>query len=1459
MVRLLPVTFALSWLLLAISSAAAPPAFPGGTEVTVTFTDYGTGLALGNSRIELTFAGQQIPAISARTLANGSATIYLQQAVTPLIAVASMDEPATPELDYISPQIELSNGTNIEMVPVGTVSGTVSAENGTAAQATVTFDCANKALSAPAVTADANGRFSAALPAGQCLLSASAQGMTGNATVTVRKGESSQADILLSAQGGQLSLPSSPGAQFASFVLVLAVLVVAAFIVYYFLSKKPSPKKRRRKGGGRLKLIPLLLLLAILLPVSRAASLSNNIAAANHTYDLLSSLGYVPVISSLAVSGTAGSSDGCAGTVAVEISDNGQSYAEIGSAETVSPQNFSLSFPNPGAHRYIRIMNVECGLAGTSLQISEKPDITISSLRISGEPKTGIPINLTATVYNAGGSLPAGQPAAILLAFYDSAVDPQHLIGEVQLNSSEAAWGERGSTEKSVVWIPPLLGTRTLYATAYLSPASPGLEVDEGNNMASLGIFIQAGPGENRATTLEVAVSPSSLESGQAAPIHITATYRDFLTAQPILGANCSASEAGQPGPNVTQESESGYYWERGNQSWPVGVYEFSATCEKSGYAPANGTTFLPVNSWGGQQVLLQREEEDFKGTILTDKRSLGPMAKLKVRVERAGPETMGFAADSVKINGRTAASIESDATQRNSRYWLEPGATFVEWTFEMDRIPIDSLTISFETEVAPAHATAIAVSLTPVRAACVRAQPAVEILPRDRAGEVGTPLFYQVVVTNNDGRECPPTEFSMLAAGLRTGWGYSFSSSRLIVSPGKSNITFVSVEPPLGEQPGSYNFKVEVADPDVHTGPQFGAPPQAEAAYNVTSPKLFAGLEAGLLGNSTMPAGPRAVFEFYARYYDITNSSIGSCIIITDLIGTKGVRMAPDGARFTLPLNFSSRSPGTYMYLIECEAAEHKPLAFTGNITIAAHATQMRYPSLSLAPAAQHASGNSTLAFIARTSNNEICNGTRQFLLRAQPPEGWAVELEGNAPRIQCGADADSLARITPPAGLPRGLYFIPVTASYSSGPGFTATSYALVASSQSQQRVLSCLSGDAEESAQNLELGGDPCSNWNAAHTYPLNATSGEIIFAGRTALENCSSTVEIEASTDSASFTKVAEVKANSSADFSVAINNTGYVRVRIADDKCRLARTALMYGPDSSGSPELSVAGADFPVLVQGSRAVVTASIRNSGQSTYSSYTAGIALRSPEGDTTPLDFKTLHSHASGSDQVVTFGFTPASAGTFDLVITADYANEINESDKSDNSLVIPVEILPAPQAIRASLSPGWNLVPFINGISPANGCNLSDAYAFDASSARAIPLNSSTLAFISDADFSNFTAAHGVSSSPRDAGAFGGAWAYSEGACDITYPLENASSQSRQAFSQLEVPQGDSLITILPWMAGNTPQNVMGACGSNTWEWDATQQRWAKHDADAPFSADDVGKVVLVRAAAACHLG
>jgi hypothetical protein len=66
-----------------------------------------------------------------------------------------------------------------------------------------------------------------------------------------------------------------------------------------------------------------------------------------------------------------------------------------------------------------------------------------------------------------------------------------------------------------------------------------------------------------------------------------------------------------------------------------------------------------------------------------------------------------------------------------------------------------------------------------------------------------------------------------------------------------------------------------------------------------------------------------------------------------------------------------------------------------------------------------------------------------------------------------------------------------------------------------------------------------------------------------------------------------------------------------------------------------------------------------------------------------------------------------------------------------------------------------------------------------------------------------------------------------------------------------------PQGDSLIVVLPWMVGNTPLNAIGACGYDVWEWNL--QRWAKRDACTPFSADDVGKVILVRAASECHLG
>jgi len=1275
-----------------------------------------------------------------------------------------------------------------------------------------------------------------------------------------------------------LHLPSTPQSQLVAFLVAAALLVVIVFAVYYFFTKnreteeapprphKESKEKKGKKGNQHPPNPPhspqlpiTILLLLLLLPTSQAMQLSNTNNSANHTYDLLLATGHMPMIKSLTVSGWTGSSEGCACTTAVEISDNGVSYASIGTSETLTPQRFSLSFTGTGAHRFIRITNQECALANTTLNITEKPDLVVTAINVSGEPMTGIPLNITATAQNIGGPLDASPTSNVMFRFYDTSIDQQHAIGEFTLGRNESIWQEGGTAEKSINWMPPVVGTRTLYATVSIYPPAPGVESNETNNIASKGILIQAGPEENRTTSLEVSASPSALDLGASANVRITATYIDMLTNQPILGANCTVTLSTNNQAYGMNSSGTGYAWEWAQQSLPVGVTVFSASCIKEGHSGASNSAFLAVNSPNGQKVTVQFEEGVLRGTVVMNKKDLGGAQKLRVYVERSGPEIAGFDSGSLRINNHRALAFSTDAHFREGRYWLEENTTSAEWIFNIDYISGDYLNIIFEPELIPAVGTMFTMNITPVRVICSNRPPEAEIIPAEKSGEVGTPLYYQLIIHNKDTEDCPPTDFYASQREGRVGWKYSFSTSHLLVAPGKSNITFLSVEPPLGESPGSYKFKFAAEDNDSHAGTSFSDQHIAEGTYSVSSPKLFAALETNV-SEPVQPAGPGAVFTLTARYYNITNGTIGSCKFVSDFVGPAGAQMGSNGTHFLLELNLSKRSTGNYPYIIECEAQDHKSIAYAGNLTLLQTASPMRYPELSISPVVQQATGNSTVSFATRIRNKEDCTGERQFSLSAAAPTGWASKIEGDSPEISCGDERESAIHLTPPANNSPAISFVPITANYLDDPRFATTAYGIIASAPQRAKVLSCLLGDADESAQNLEFAGDPCSNFNIAHNYILPAPQGRIYITGRTAGQSCEGIVAVEASIDGIAFSKVAEIPATSSSDFVTSFASAGYSRIRIKDEKCRIARTAIMYLlPDITGSPELSILGVDSPMLVQGAAATVKATVRNSGTSAYSSYTTGLVLRNAAGETTPLDFRTTYSHASGTSQEIEFHFIPQVSGRFEIAVVADYANEINESDEGGNSFAISnVEISSAPRYLTVPLSPGWNFMPFINGALATHNCTLLETYAYEPTARTYLTLDSTGLS-MSNADFDNYTALHGTMLIPKGAGAFGGAWAYSNSTCELAYRIVNASSQSQQAFSTLPLNAGENAVAILPWMIGNTAAAAFGSCGTDAWVWNAKAQSWAKLSPDYAFSQADEGKAVLLKAGAACHLG
>jgi len=90
----------------------------------------------------------------------------------------------------------------------------------------------------------------------------------------------------------------------------------------------------------------------------------------------------------------------------------------------------------------------------------------------------------------------------------------------------------------------------------------------------------------------------------------------------------------------------------------------------------------------------------------------------------------------------------------------------------------------------------------------CIQANPTVDISPTSQWGSPGTPLSYTVSATNNDNSLCSSSTFN-LAYSVPAGWSAALSNSSLLLSPGTSGSTTITVTSPTTAADGFYDFSV--------------------------------------------------------------------------------------------------------------------------------------------------------------------------------------------------------------------------------------------------------------------------------------------------------------------------------------------------------------------------------------------------------------------------------------------------------------------------------------------------------------------------------------------------------------------------------------------------------------------------------------------------------------------------
>lgn len=125
---------------------------------------------------------------------------------------------------------------------------------------------------------------------------------------------------------------------------------------------------------------------------------------------------------------------------------------------------------------------------------------------------------------------------------------------------------------------------------------------------------------------------------------------------------------------------------------------------------------------------------------------------------------------------------------------------------------------------------TSISVKVT-LSTACLRAKPLMTLSPTGLSGVAGSTLIYTVNVTNKDDISCGSSSFS-LQSTVPLGWSSSFSSSTLIIAPGASASTTLSVTSATSATLGEYPVSATITNSQALT---YNV--SASSNYAVTSP----------------------------------------------------------------------------------------------------------------------------------------------------------------------------------------------------------------------------------------------------------------------------------------------------------------------------------------------------------------------------------------------------------------------------------------------------------------------------------------------------------------------------------------------------------------------------------------------------------------------------------------------
>jgi M6 family metalloprotease-like protein len=239
-------------------------------------------------------------------------------------------------------------------------------------------------------------------------------------------------------------------------------------------------------------------------------------------------------------------------------------------------------------------------------------------------------------------------------------------------------------------------------------------------------------------------------------------------------------------------------YWNLGHYSAPhKAMLNWLAPTSNIQTVQTNGIyTLAPLEIPGGLQALkVQRGTGSSEYLWLEYRQRLGNYDNAIGSQVYSGAlvhhqdTSSGLATNLLDFTPETAAW--TDPAQAAGKTWTDPYSN-----------------VSFTVQSATASGLTVVVNYGPLP--CVPAAPGIVINPNNPSVLAGAAVTYTLTLTNNDSAGCASSTFS-LSSGSAGGWVTSINPSVLVLSPGQTASSTITVTVPAGTVPATYTSTVTI------------------------------------------------------------------------------------------------------------------------------------------------------------------------------------------------------------------------------------------------------------------------------------------------------------------------------------------------------------------------------------------------------------------------------------------------------------------------------------------------------------------------------------------------------------------------------------------------------------------------------------------------------------------------